>query len=167
MTAPATTARLDPSGIKLPDGYRTLIAFGGGVGTDNADVSFWEKTVTPPGLDALDPIDQTTMHNDRWRTFAGRALITMTGASLTVAYDPAVIPQIVSDLLGVETPITVHFPDGKTLSFWGFLQTFEPQAHEEGTQPEANITIGVTNMDPDNGTEEGPVLKTAAGTVIP
>lgn len=158
MAAPATTVRQTPAGIKLDDGYSTKIAFAA-----DPDVSFWEKTVQPPGIDGGDAIETTTMHNTTWRTMASRALKTLTEASCTAAYDPNVYNNILS-LINVETSVTVHFPDGSTLAFYGFLKTFEVNEHTEGEQPEATITITPTNYDPTNKVEEAPVLTSVAGT---
>lgn len=158
---PVATARGSrvPTGIKLDDGYQTLIAF-----TANQTVEFWEKTVQPPGLEGGDPIDTTTMHNTEWRTFASRVLKTMTNATATVAYDPNAFEVVRTDLLNVEGVVTLHFPDTSTLAFYGYLQTFEPQDTEEGSQPEANITVVCTNNDPTDGSEQDPVLVSAVGT---
>ena len=158
MAAPATTARVDPVGIRLDDGYQTLLAF-----EADPDISMWEKTVQPPGMDGGDEIDTTTMHNSTFRTRAARALITLTESSTTVAYDPDLFNQIIN-IINVSASITVHFPDGSTLDFYGFLRTFEPQDHEEGAQPEAVINITPTNCDPSNNVEEPPVLTSVTGT---
>jgi hypothetical protein len=158
MAAPALSARSTPSGILLPDGYQTLISF-----TANTSVSFWEKTVKPPGVDGGDPIQETTMHNTAWRTMAPRALKTLTESTCVCAYDPNLYNQIVS-LINVRTSITVHFPDGSTLVFYGFLQKFEPSEMKEGDQPEATVTICPTNYDPSAHAEASPVLTSVAGT---
>lgn len=158
MSAPALSARSTPSGILLPDGYQTLISF-----TANTSVSFWEKTVKPPGADGGDPIQQTTMHNIAWRTMAPRALKTLTESTCVAAYDPNVFNQIIS-LINVRTSITVHFPDGSTLVFYGFLQKFEPSEMKEGDQPEATVTICPTNYDYSAHVEAAPVLTSVAGT---
>ena len=76
MAAPAITARTTPAGIMLKDGYSTKIAFAA-----DPDVSFWEKTVKPPGIDGGDGIEQTTMHNSAYRTMRSRSLKTLTEAS--------------------------------------------------------------------------------------
>lgn len=158
MAAPTPTARGTPSGIKLKDGYQSLITFAA-----STTISLWEKTVTPPGLDGGEPVVQTTMHNTQWRTMAPRALITMTPHTFTAAYDPAVYSSILS-LLNVETTVTVTFKDGSTLAFYGFLQKFEPAAMSEGTQPEATVTICPTNFDYVNKVEAAPVLTSVSGT---
>lgn len=158
MGAPAHTARVTPVGIKLKDGFSTTVAFAA-----DPNVSFWEKTVKPPGLDGGDAIEQTTMHNVRLRTMASRSLSTMTPMNLTAAYDPAVYTQILA-LINVEGSITVHFPDGSRLSFFGFLQSFETQDMSEGEQPEADIVVTPTNVDPADGTEADPVMDSVDGT---
>jgi len=158
MANPSTTARSSPGGIPLHDGYSCLIAF-----SRDADVSFWEKTVQPPGYDGGDKIDFTTMHNDSWRTFAPRALITLTDSPITVLYDPNFYSQILS-LINMEGSVTVHFPDGSTLDFWGFLKSFEPSPLVEGEPPEATVNIVCTNWDPTNNVEAGPVFTNVSGT---
>lgn len=158
MAAPTLTARSDPGGIFLCDGYRTLIAFAA-----DPDVSFWEKTVQPPGLDGGDAIDTTTMHNDDLRTKCARSLLDVTDGQATVAYDPAVLDQAYA-LINTETSVTWHFPDGSTYTAYAYLQKFEPQELQEGEQPEASITIVITNYDPVNHVEAAPVLVSAAGT---
>ena len=158
MGVPTTTARIAPVGVKIDDGFSTLIAFAA-----DADVSLWEKTVKPPGIDGGDAIETTTMHNTTWRTMAARALKTLTESGLTCAYDPVVIDQI-NALINVEGAITVHMPNGDTLDFFGYLKSFEIQDHVEGEQPEAQVVIIPTNVDPSDGSEASPNYKTAAGT---
>lgn len=159
MAAPATTARTAPAGKMLEDGYSTRIAF-----ARDADIEFWEKTVTPPGLDGGDAIDITTMHNVTYRTMTARSLVTLTEFTITAAYDPTVYTKILNNLLNQPGSITCHFPDGSTLDFFGFLRVFEPQNHVEGTHPEATITITPTNYDPVNDVEASAVLTSVAGT---
>lgn len=159
MAAPSATARGTPAGNKLDDGYSTKITFAG-----LPTVSFWEKTAKPPGIDGGDPIDTTTMHNSTWRTMASRALLTLTQAQTTVAYDPNVYNQIVSSLINSEQAITHRFPDGSTLAYFGFLKSFEPNDLQEGAQPEATIVIVPTNFDPVNKVEAAPVLTSVSGT---
>jgi len=159
MAAPALTARVLPVGKYLGDGYSTKIAF-----SLDSDVSFWEKTVKPPGLDGGDEIDTTTMHNIDFRTFLPRQLITLTESTTRVAYDPNVYNNIISNLLNREGSVTHHFPDGSTLSYYGYLKTFEPADCVEGEQPEADISIVCTNWDPSADVEAAPVLTSVAGT---
>jgi hypothetical protein len=149
--------RIDPVGSKLDDGYSTKITF-----TADPDVSFWEKSVKPPGVDGGDPIDITTMFNAEWRTAAPRSLKTLTEASATVAYDPQVYDQIVA-LINVKTWVTILFSDGSGIHFPGYLKSFEPGELSEGGFPEATISIVPTNADPSTGVETG-VDYVVAGT---
>lgn len=158
MAAPTPAAYVSPAGIKLDDGYRTTITF-----TQDTDLSLWYKTVTPPGLDGGDPTNTTTMLNDSLRTFAPKALITMTAMTVNAAYDPDVYNQLLA-LINVNTTITLTFPDTSTIAFYGYLQKFEPGEMQEGEQPDASITIQPTNQDPSDGGEELPVIYSAAGT---
>lgn len=160
MAAPDPVARQDPSdnGIKLADGFPTKVAL-----TSDPIIEFWEKTVQPPGIDGGDPIETSTMFNTTWRTMSPRQLKTLTDISIVAAYDPDVYDQI-DARLNVETTITVTFPDSSTLAFFGYLRLFEPQDMEEGSQPEANITITPTNWDHINNVEAGFALVETAGT---
>src|SRR5688572_27171775 len=158
MAAPTPTARVAPSGIKLCDGYQTLVT-----PASDPNIEFWEKSVTPPGIDGGDPIDSTTMQNDEWRTMCPRRLKTLTESTLTAGYDPNLYNSILA-LINIETTWTVTYPDGSTLAFYGFLKMFEPQELTEGGFPEATITIVPTNYDPVNDVEAAPVLTSVAGT---
>src|SRR5678816_2046032 len=158
MSAPTTTARTTPAGLFLDDGFSTKIC-----PTADPDVSFWEKTVQPPGIDGGDPIETVTMHNIAWRTKRARALKTLTDCVITAAYDPNLYNNILA-LVNVEGSWTVHFPDGSTLSFFAFLQKVEFAELQEGEFPECTLTIVPTNWDPVAGVEAPPVLTSVPGT---
>jgi hypothetical protein len=125
---------------RLDDGHQTLVSFAA-----DTDVLFYEKTVTPPGIDGGGENDTSLMQNSTWRTRAPKALKTLTNASMTVAYDPAAYDEAVA-LIGVNTLVTVTFPDGATVAFWGWLNTFTPGEHVEGEQPTADIEIIPSNQ---------------------
>jgi hypothetical protein len=151
MAAPVPVARATPLGKMLGDGFSTKIAF-----TSDTNVEFWEKTVTPPGLDGGDAVDLTTMHNAAWRTTAPRHLKTLSEFTLTAGYDPVVFTAIAL-LINKPDTITVHFPNGGSLAFFGFLRVFAPGEAAEGAMPEATLTIMPTNRDPVDGSEAAPV----------
>ncbi len=159
MAAPATTVRGTPAGIKLDEGFPTKIAF-----SRLPTASFWEKTVQPPGVDGGEPVETTTMHNLVWRTQNPRVLKTLMPHTTKVAYDPNWYNQIVSTLINQAGSVTVRFPDGSTLDYFGYLQKFEADQIEEGKQPEATVTIVPTNWDPVNHVESAPVLTSVSGT---
>lgn len=145
-------SRTTPVGTALEDGFSTKIAL-----AIDPDISFWEKDVTPPGVDGGDAIEQTTHFNSAWRTFAPRSLKTGTDITVVAAYDPAVYSQIVA-AININGLITVHFPDGSTLDVYGYLRTFSPGNLVEGTMPEATCTFTVTNVNPATGAEAAPVF---------
>lgn len=158
MAAPSPTARGTPAGIKMDDGHSTLITIG-----SLTTISFWEKTVKPPGVDGGDKIDTTTMHNVTYRTFEPRALITLTECTTSAAWDPNLYNQLVQHV-NRNTTITVRFPDGSTCAFYGFVKSAEPGEHSEGEMPMIDVTIEPTNWDPANRVEAGPVLTSVSGT---
>jgi hypothetical protein len=158
MAAPSATTRATPAGIPLQDGYQSLVTF-----ANDTDISFWEKSVTPPAMEGGDPVNTTTMHNSAWFTKAPRALTDLEPMTLTAAYDPDAYNQILA-IINERTTVTVKFKDGSTLAFYGYLQRFEPGELVEGTQPECTITLVPTNWDPTNNVEAAPVLTSAAGT---
>lgn len=146
-----TTVRGAPSGKKIKDGHRTTLAF-----ALDPDVSFWEKTGKPPGVDGGDAVEQTTMHNDALQTFAPQKLKRMTEVTGKAAVDAKVIPQLIA-LCNVEGSITAHLPAADSVDFFGFLKSFDFDEFERGKQPEGTYTIVVTNVDPETGAETLPV----------
>lgn len=159
MAAPAPTVRSTPAGIPLRDGHSTKVTFAA-----DPDVSLWEKTVQPPGVDGGDPIDTKTMFNVDWETFAARQLKKLTDVVFTAAYDPNCLNQLV-ELTNVETTITITFPDGTTWAAYGWLRTAEFDPNEEGTMPTGTFTITLSNTDSANDyVEAGPVVASVSGT---
>lgn len=156
---PATTTRQTPAGIKLDEGFPTKIAF-----ERDPDVSFWEKTTKPPAMDNGEAIDTTTAFNTGAKTKASRYLIEWLNGNSQVAYDPNVYNNIRSNLIRRNGSITVHFPDGSKLDFFGYLKSFDPDPHAEGEFPMATVEFVVTNWDPANRLEQEPVLTSVSGT---
>lgn len=146
------TTRQTPVGAFLEDGYQSLITFAA-----DPDVSLWEKSVTPGGIDGGDKIPTTTQHNSAWRTYAARQLKEMTDGGITCAYDVQVYTQIIA-LVNVETLITVTFPDGSTMDAYGYLKSFVPGALEEGSPPEAEVVVVFTNRHPTTRVETAPAV---------
>lgn len=134
---------------RLDDGFATLIEF-----AEDPSIAFWEKTVTPPGIDGGGAIDTTTMRNTAWRTNAPKQLVTLTNSSLTVAYNPECYDSVLA-MVNVNQLITITFPDGSSVAFWGYINTFVPGELTEGEQPTAEVEIIPTNTD-DSGAEIAP-----------
>lgn len=142
---------------RIDDGHPTTISFGSTPSGET--LLFWEKEVTPPGLNGGGPNDTTTMRNTTWRTMAPKHLISLTAGSFIASYDPEAFTQVLA-MLNVNTQITVTMPDGATYVFWGWLNEFTPGASVEGEQPTATCSIEPSNTDT-AGTEVAPVLTAA------
>jgi len=130
---------------RLDDGHSTKISF-----SADSSVEFYEKEVTPPGIDGGGPNDVTTMRNLKWRSMSPKKLKTLTDMSATVAYDPLVLNPSTGSVFGlvnVNNEITVTFADGSTLKFWGWLNSFRPGSSREGDQPVAEIVVHPSNHD--------------------
>ena len=134
---------------RIDDGFSTLITF-----ADYPTVKFYEKTVTPPGMQGGGANDTTTMHNTTWRTMAPKKLKTMSEASAKVSYDPVVYTDVVA-MIQTNQLCTLHFPDGSTVDFWGWLDEFTPDEVQEGSQPTASIKIIPSNQNT-SGVETAP-----------
>lgn len=159
MAAPTPVALGTPAGIRLYDGYSTRIAY-----SLNATIELWIKTVQPPNLDGGEPIDQTTMSNLQYRTKYARSLIDVGPATIKCAYDPNIYTSILALLNAKTGSITYQFPDGSTVSVWGYLQKADFAEVSEGAQPEVTITNIHTNWDPVGKVEAGPYVVSVAGT---
>lgn len=157
MAAPVITARQTPAGQRMDDGYQSVVAIESAM-----TINFWEKGVTPPGIDGGEAVVTTTMHNSVWRTMNSSALRTLTPVTFRAAWDVDAYDEIVVIINEIKS-ITVYLPapsGNRKITFYGFLNRFEPGELVEGTQPEASVTIVPTNYDPDNLVEEGPVVGT-------
>lgn len=126
---------------RLDDGFSTIIS----LGTTGA-VRLYEKEVTPPGIDGGSAIPTSTMRNVRYRTFSPRALITLTPCTFQAAYDPQIYLMATTNI-NVNQLITVTFPDGSNVQFWGSMEKIIPGQNNEGTQPITTVTITPTNRD--------------------
>ena len=136
----------------LTDGHSTTITFnalGSGVTLLAKEIS-----LTPPGIEGGGSNDTTTMRNIKWRTKQPKRLLELTDGALEFQYDPAVYDQILT-IINQNDLITVNFPDGSTLDFYGWLNNFTPGAHVEGEMPTATGTIHCSNQD-NSGNEVAP-----------
>lgn len=151
MAAPTPTARVEPTGARIPRGYRVLVTL-----TADPNISLWEISLTPPGEDQGDMIDITTQWNDDVRTKAFRALTEITDGSGTFGYAPESEP-LIRAAIGDDSGITFHFPNGSSWAYWGGLRSFEPDEMSDEDAPSATCSFGITNWDPENLVEAGPV----------
>lgn len=140
---------------RIEDGFPTTIAF-----EEAPAVEFYEKEVSPPGMEGGGANDITTMQNTAWRTRSPKQLKTLSECTLVAAYDPVVYNDIVA-MMNVNQEITITFPDDSILVFWGWLDVFKPNRLVEGEQPTAEVTIIPSNLDA-GGSEIAPVYETGA-----
>lgn len=160
MTAPTKVTRGTPPEIAdmLLDGYQVFVAL-----EDDPDLCIWEDNITPPSMTAgSDVINTTTQWNATWMTKAFHELLEVGETTINAAYCGSTWDKIQA-IIGVNQSVTVHFPDGSTLSFWGGIRSFTPAGWERNGFPKADIVIVCTNMD-DSNNEEGPVWAAASGT---
>jgi len=140
---------------RIDDGHGTTITFGDQPSGTGPGITFWEKSITPPGMDAGGANDITTLRNDTYRTFAPKQLITMTECSASVSYDADFYDEIVA-MISENQLITITFPDTSTMAFYGWLDKFIPGEISEGEQPTADITIVPSNIHSSTGDVTGP-----------
>ena len=125
----------------LKDGYQTTVSFSDATSGASAVLGVMEeKEVTPPGIDGGDGIDISTMRNTTWKTKWNQSLKELMNASFTAAYDAGEISEV-SDMINVNQQITVNFSDESSITFYGFLKSFTPNACTPGEQPTAECEI--------------------------
>lgn len=158
MAAPVIGTRVMPTGVRLDDGYQSLIIFS----AFNA-LRIWEKTVQPGALEGGDPIVTTTMLNECCETKAPQRLKGVDDIVVVAAYDPAAASTF-WDMVNVPDNITVAWPDGSAQAQWGYVRRFEFSPLTKGEQPEVTLTIVVTNWDPNECVEACPVWAEGTGS---
>jgi hypothetical protein len=141
----------------LQDGFSTTISF-----SDNPTILLDEVEITPPGIEGGGEISQTSMNNTAWRTSAPKSLKTLANSEISAGYGADTYGEIVA-MLQTNQLITVTFPDGSTIVFWGWLDTFVPDALVEGERPTASLTIIPSNLDASNA-ETAPVFATTTAS---
>lgn len=157
MPAPAPSARTTPVGVPLKHGHGVKVTFATAAG-----VEVWEQDVTPPGIESGDPIDLTNSFCAGWRIKAPRKLKELTDGTFSAFYKTSIYTSLAA-ICGIETTITIHFPDGSSYAFFGYLKTIGQAAHNEGnTAPKLSLTVVATNVDPGTMTEQGPVYTAPA-----
>jgi hypothetical protein len=156
---PTTTVRTKPSGIfdGIPDGFGAKLAFNA-----NPSLQVWEKKVKPLTVDGGDAVEQSTNWNANTRTFSARVLHKFDDITIEAGYNPDCYAGILA-LVNVEGSITVYWPTGDKLDFYGYLKKFEDSDLTESEKPMATLTIALTNRDAD-GNEVPPVYTAVSGT---
>jgi hypothetical protein len=151
------------SNALLKNGHRTLIEIVG------ITPFFEEISVTPIGAEADEPVEQTTMRTNNWRSFMGGALLTATEVQAKVAYAPTALPQVIP-ILRQNRFCRVYYPDGAVVSFYAIVMSFVPDEHQTNERPEATLVLRPSNLTTSNPPAEvGPIFITSAAptTVAP
>lgn len=161
MANPAVTQRTFPSGVRLDNGYQSLVVFSLAPALD-----IFEKSVQPPADDGGDPILTDTMLNQERVTKAPQCLISADDAVIVAAYDPGQYSDILA-MLNVPQTISYLYPDGSAQAHYGFIRRIERSPLVKGEQPEVTITIVQSDWDPVNCVEEGPVFTDGTGSCTP
>ncbi len=129
----------------LNDGFSTVVTVSL---TPSLILTLREKEVQPPDLDGGGPIETTTMRNTLVRTKQPKKLTTIGDLVMHCQYDPA---EYAAFILGHGQRIgfcSVTFPDGSTLGFFGWVESFKPSSHKEGEFPTAEVKIIPSNQLP-------------------
>ena len=134
--------------MPMKDGFRTLIGFNN-LGGFNGP-TFAEVTVKPPGMIGRGPIDTTSMRNVALVTKWPKQLVDFSNLTSSVQWDPVFWTQIFNSVLLKNQWIMVKFPNLQTLGFYGWADSFEPNDHREGEVPLSNLTVILSNVNPQN-----------------
>lgn len=139
--------------LTLKDGHGIFLAFA-------VDSSFFlsvdPTSITPPGVDGGDKIDQTSHSNSAFRTAYPRKLKEITDSSFTAMFDPDYYSNIINNVINKNTLITFTFPDSSTVAVYGYLKSFAPNEFVEGEPATGEFEIVITNVHSDTGVETGP-----------
>lgn len=142
----------------LPNGHRTLISISG------VTAQFEEVSVTPPGISGDDPVEQTNMRANNYRTFSGGALMTMTEMSIKVNYAVGAYTQLLP-LIRKNRYVTITFFDGSSISLYCIIASFTPDEVNTNEKPTATLVLTPSNLTTaDPPVETGPVYATVAAT---
>jgi hypothetical protein len=148
---PAATALRVPAGRFLEVGKQILVTIKGD-GTSYNTIGLWEVSVTPVALSGGDKVNIGNQYNSRYETFVPQKLITVGDMQMTVQYDPDAYDEI-SQAINDNTTITIHWPNGDRLAFYGFLKDFTPGEVSRTGNPTATAVISATMFDPVNFVE--------------
>jgi hypothetical protein len=144
----------------LENGYRTTLSI------DGVTALFEVVSITPPALQSDDPVEQTNMQTNNWRSFSGGALLSLGDISLTVHYAVGAFDQI-KNILRQNKYCTIRFPDGSVLGTYCIIQSFSPEELTINEKPTASLTLKPSNRTTSNPPSEfGYVYTTGTTTTV-
>jgi len=132
-----------------------------GVGTslDIGTLAIEKVTLKGLGLEGGDALDASHLANVLYKTKKPQTLTEIPDVTGTGHYTPANHDTAVAEL-NKNQELVLTFAGVGTLTFWGYLKTYDPDEGEIGTVWNVTFSIVVTNLD---GTESelGPVWAAA------
>jgi len=111
------------------------------------------------GLNGGDPLDASHLGNVAYLTKKPQSLLEVMELTGTAHYAPENLAVIVAEL-NKNQSLVLTFPGVGTVTFWGYLQTYEPDEGEIGSTWNASFTVQVTNLNATD-VETGPVFAAA------
>lgn len=154
-----TTSRVAPVGYKMPEGFKTVLAWANVPG-----LQVWAQGVKITGQETGGMINTTTQEQTEVRTQVSKKLKTWKGGTWTGFIDPDVIP-ILDSQLGKNQAGTLWLPTFDFINFYGCITDWEPAGEwKESEPPLITLKYEITNTDPMTGAEAKPEYHAAAGT---
>lgn len=115
------------------------------------------KSLGAVGATGGDPIDATCLSNVEFITKQPQTLKEIPDIAFTSMYTPSDLADILTEINSNQV-ISIAFAAGEgTLTFWGYLKSYEPKEAGKGEGWEATGSVVVTNLD-GTGVEVGPIF---------
>jgi len=129
-----------------------------GVGTTLAvgSASFCYVTLQGLGVDGGEKLEATCLSNVEWMTYLPQTLKDIPDLSFRAKFDPSTWDAVEAEV-NVNQALALNFPSPLgTLTFWGYLKSFQPEEGAVGAAWEGTGVIVATNLNASN-VETGPV----------
>ena len=126
----------------IDEGFSTIVQFSNA--PSGIILYMQEKEVTPPAIEMGGELDTTTLGNIEWHTKSPKKLKMLGDTSMICRYDAAIYAQILT-MIGVNTLVSITFPDTSTYQFRGWIDKFKPNVIVEGAMATANVIIVAAN----------------------
>jgi len=132
-----------------------------GVGTSITIGSFSIEEVTLKGLgaDGGDALDASHLANVLYKTKKPQTLIEIPDLTGTGHYNPANQAAMIAEV-NKNQSLVLTFSGVGTITFWGYLKSFDPDEGEIGSTWNSTFAIVVTNLNGSDA-ETGPVWAAA------
>ena len=164
MANPAPTNRGTPTGIMIPDGFRTKVTL-----ALIPTLEVEEVEVKVSGFDGGEPIEQDSMWMERLRVVRARQTLDCTPLTFVCKYDPSVLNTLKGQI-NVEKSgstaqvITETYYDGTQRAWFGYVRAAEPENIVANQKGRMTITCQPTNWDPVNHVYAEPQTVSVAGS---